>query len=121
MKKTILLGLAAATLSVSACQSTAQLEQRPATWNAIYQANWERMANCIVQRSQRPLQTVTPTFSAGRANIVVTNAAGGVLGTFDVRQVSERDTEVAYRSIFGGPTTDAGGGARDIADGCARP
>ena len=44
-----------------------------------------------------------------------------VLGTFDVRQVSGNATEVAYRSIYGGPDTDAGGGARNIADRCARP
>ena len=40
---------------------------------------------------------------------------------FDIRQVSGNATEVAYRSIHGGPTTDAGGDARDIADRCARP
>ena len=56
---------------------------------------------------------MTPTFSSGRAQIVTKNPAGGVLGTFDVRQVAGRATEVAYRSIYGGPDTDAGGGARE--------
>ena len=107
--------------ALAACQSAGQLEQKPPTWTNLYQAPWESMANCIVARSQVPLVTVTPTFSAGRAQIITKNPAGGVLGTFDVRQVSGRDTEVAYRSIYGGPTTDAGGGARDIADRCARP
>jgi hypothetical protein len=114
--------LAASTfLTLAACQSADQLEQKPPTWTAIYQAHWEPMANCIVARSQGPLVAVTPTFSPGRAQIVTKNPAGGVLGTFDVRQVSGNATEVAYRSIYGGPDTDAGGGARNIADRCARP
>ena len=107
--------------ALTACQSQSELAQKPPTWTAMYQARWEPMANCIVARSQRPLVTVTPTFSAGRAQVVVTNPAGAVLGSFDIRQVSGGATEVAYRSIYGGPTTDAGGDARDIADRCARP
>jgi len=107
--------------ALAACQSAAQLEQKPPTWTAMYQAHWEPMANCIVARSQTPLVTVTPTFSPGRAQIITKNPAGGVLGTFDVRQVSGGATEVAYRSIYGGPDTDAGGGAKNIADRCARP
>ena len=120
MKRTIVIALAASA-ALSACQSPGQFEQRPPTWTSLYQANWESMANCIVARSQGPLLTVTPTFSAGRANIVVKNAAGGVMGTFDVRQVNGRDTEVDYRSVYGGPNTDAGGGAQEIANRCARP
>ncbi len=120
MKHTIIIALAASA-ALSACQSPSQFEQRPPTWTALYQANWESMANCIVARSQGPLLTVTPTFGAGRANIVVKNAAGGVMGTFDVRQVNGRDTEVDYRSVYGGPNTDAGGGAQEIANRCARP
>jgi len=120
MSKRIILGVTAI-LALAACQSAGQLEQKPPTWTALYQAPWESMANCIVARSQTPLVTVTPTFSAGRAQIITKNPAGGVLGTFDVRQVNARDTEVAYRSIYGGPDTDAGGGARNIADRCARP
>ena len=114
--------LAASTfMTLAACQGAGQLEQKPPTWTAMYQAHWEPMANCIVARSQGPLVAVTPTFSPGRARIVTKNPAGGVLGTFDVRQVSGNATEVAYRSIYGGPDTDAGGGARNIADRCARP
>ena len=107
--------------ALAACQSAGQLEQKPPTWTALYQAPWEPMANCIVARSQTPLVAVTPTFSAGRAQIVTKNPAGGVLGTFDVRQVSGNATEVAYRSIYGGPTTDAGSDAKNISDRCARP
>jgi hypothetical protein len=120
MNSKVVLGIAALG-ALTACQSQSELASKPPTWTAAYQANWETMANCIVQRSQRPLVTVTPTFGSGRAHVVVTNMAGAVLGTFDIRQVSGRGTEVAYRSIYGGPTTDAGGDARDIADRCARP
>ena len=120
MNLRIVFGIASLSL-LAACQSASQMDQRPPTWSAIYQAPWEPMANCIVARSQRPLLTVTPTFSPGRANVVVKNAAGGVMGTFDIRQASANATEVAYRSVYGGPTTDAGGGARNIADRCARP
>lgn len=111
----------AALAALTGCQSASQMDQRPPTWTAAYQAPWEPMANCIVARSQRPLLTVTPTFSAGRAQIVVTNAAGGVMGTFNIRSLPGGGTEVAYRSVYGGPTTDAGGDAKDIADRCARP
>ena len=104
--------------ALAGCQSASQLEQKPPTWSAIYQVPWEQMANCIVARSQTPLVVVTPTFSAGRAQIVTKNPAGGVLGTFDVRQVAGNATEVAYRSIYGGPNTDAGGGAFEKAKRC---
>ena len=107
--------------ALAACQSPGELAQKPPTWSAAYQAPWETMANCIVARSQRPLVTVTPTFSSGRAQVVVTNPAGAVLGSFDIRQMSGGASEVAYRSIYGGPGTGAGGDARDIADRCARP
>ena len=39
-------------LALAACQSAGQLEQKPPTWTAMYQAPWESMANCIVARSQ---------------------------------------------------------------------
>ena len=120
MNQRIVLTLTAL-LTLAACQSAGELEQKPPTWTAMYQAPWEPMANCIVARSQTPLVVVTPTFSAGRAQIITKNPAGGVLGTFNVRQVGGGATEVAYRSIYGGPDTDAGGGARNIADRCARP
>ncbi len=107
--------------ALAACQSPGQLAQQPPTWSAAYQVPWETMANCIVARSQRPLVTVTPTFSPGRAQVVVTNPAGAVLGSFDIRQMSGASTEVSYRSIYGGPDSGAGGDARDIADRCARP
>ena len=105
--------------ALTACQSPGELAQKPPTWTASYQVPWETMANCIVARSQRPLVTVTPTFTSGSAQVVVTNPTGAVLGSFDIRQMSGRATEVAYRSIYGGPGTSAGGDARDIADRCA--
>ena len=118
----IRIALAVMVLAAStACESPGQLAQKPPTWTAVYQAPWEPMANCIVARSQRPLVTVTPTYSPGRAQVVVTNPAGAVLGSFEIRQLSGNASEVAYRSIYGGPTTDAGGDARNIADRCARP
>ena len=106
--------------ALAACQSPGELAQKPPTWSAAYQVPWETMANCIVARSQGPLVTVTPTFSSGRAQVAVTNPAGAVLGSFDIRQISGGASEVAYRSIYGGPGTSAGGDAQDIADRCAR-
>ncbi len=120
MNSKIVLGIASLG-ALTACQSASQMDQRPPTWTAAYQAPWEPLANCIVARSQRPLLTVTPTFSPGSAQIVVSNAAGGVMGTFNIRSLPGGGTEVAYRSVYGGPTTDAGGDAKDIADRCARP
>ena len=79
-----------------------ELAQKPPTERRLPGA-LDAMANCIVAGSQRLLFTVTPTFSAGRAQVVVTNPAGAVLGTFDIRQMSGGGTEVSYRSIYGGP------------------
>jgi hypothetical protein len=106
---------------LTACQTAGELAQKPPTWTAAYQAPWQRMANCIVASSQRPLVTVTPTFSSNRAHVAVTNPTGAVLGTFDIRPISANGTEVAYRSIYGGPASEAGGDARDLTDRCARP
>jgi hypothetical protein len=111
-------GLVAA---LAACQSPGELAQKPPTWSAAYQVPWERMANCIVAGSQGPLITVTPTFMSGRAQVVVTNPTGAVVGTFDIRQMSPGASEVSYRSIYGGPGSGAGGDAKDMADRCARP
>ena len=48
--------LAASTfMTLAACQGAGQLEQKPPTWTAMYQAHWEPMANCIVARSQTDL------------------------------------------------------------------
>jgi len=107
-------------LALTSCQSPSELAQKPPAWTAVYQTHWESMANCIVAGSQRPLLTVTPTFSPGRAQVSVTNATGAAVGSFDIRQVSANGTQVAYHSIFGGPASEAGGDARDIADRCAR-
>lgn len=120
MNSRIVLGLLVFA-ALTACESPGQLAQKAPAWTALYQTPWEPMANCIVARSQRPLVTVTPTFTAGRAEVITKNAAGAVLGTFEIRQMSSGSTEVSYRSIYGGPDSGAGGDARDIADRCARP
>lgn len=120
MNTRIVLGIFALA-ALTACESASQMEQKPATWTAVYQANWQKMANCIIAGSQGPLTKVSPTFSAGRAEVVTTAPTGTVTGTFTIRAIGGGGTEVAYRSIYGGPTTDAGSGAKSIADRCARP
>jgi hypothetical protein len=79
------------------------------------------MANCLAARSQLPWVKVTPAFypREGRATVTVTTPTGSALGTFNIRQISDRDSEVSYRSIYGGPNSSAGGDARDKADRCA--
>lgn len=107
---------------LTACESPAGLSQAAPAWTAVYQMPYEAMANCLVQRSQLPWVKVTPAFypEQRRATITVTTPTGSALGTFDIRQISARDTEVAYRSIYGGPDSSAGGDAQNKADRCAR-
>jgi hypothetical protein len=81
------------------------------------------MANCLVERERLPWATATPsTYPAERrATVAVTAPTGSALGIYDIRQISGRDIEVAYRSIYGGPGSGAGGDALDKANHCGNP
>jgi hypothetical protein len=113
----------AAFAGLAACQSPGELSQSAAAWNARYQVPYDVMANCLVQRSQLPWVRVTPAMypAERRATVTVTTLTGSALGVFDIRQVSPRDTDVAYHSIYGGPGSTAGGDALDKADLCGNP
>ena len=106
--------------ATAACQSPGGLAERPPTWTATYGAPWDALTNCIVEQERSPLVTVTPRFLAQerRATISVTTPTGSAVGVYDIRQVPGGGTEVSYRSIFGGPTSDAGGGAYEKARRC---
>ena len=106
--------------ATAACQSPGGLADRPPTWTAMYGAPYDALTNCIVEQERSPLVTVMPTFYAqeGRATVAVTTPTGSAVGVYEIRQVSGGGTEVAYRSIFGGPTSDAGGGAYEKAKRC---
>jgi hypothetical protein len=110
------LGILCAT---AACQSPGGLAEKPPTWTASYGVPFDVLTNCIVEQERGPLVTVTPRFYAQerRATISVTTPTGSVVGVYDIRTVSG-GTQVSYRSIFGGPTTDAGGGAYEKARRC---
>ena len=110
-------GLAALSV-LAACQSPSSLAQKAPTWTAAYGVPYQALTNCIVERERSPLQTVTPTFYAGGATVAVTAPTGSALGVYEIRQISSGGTEVAYRSIYGGPNTDAGGGAFEKAKRC---
>jgi hypothetical protein len=119
MKIRTLLGLAAL-CATAACQSPGGLADRPPTWTAMYAAPFDALTNCIVEQERSPLVTVTPRFYAQerRATISVTTPTGSAVGVYDIRQVPGGGTQVAYRSIFGGPASDAGGGAYEKARRC---
>jgi hypothetical protein len=63
------------------------------------------MANYLVERERLPWVTVTPSIypAERRATVAVTAPTGAALGVYDIRQISGRATEVAYRSIYGAP------------------
>jgi len=105
--------------AMTACQSPGGLAQKPPTWTAMYGVPYDALTNCIVEREKGPLVTVTPTFQARerRATVAVTAPTGSALGVYEIRQVSG-GTEVTYRSIYGGPSSDAGGGAYEKARRC---
>ena len=119
MKCRAVFGLAALSI-LAACQSPGSLAQKTPTWTAAYGVPYDVFTNCIVEREKSPLQTVTPTFYAQerRATVSVTAPTGSALGVYEIRQISSGGTEVAYRSIYGGPNTDAGGGAFEKAKRC---
>jgi hypothetical protein len=109
--------------ALTACQSPGALAQKAPAWTAVYQVSYESMANCLVERERLPLVTVTPsTYPAERrATVSVAAPTGSALGVYDIRQISGRDTEVAYRSIYGGPGSGAGGDALEKANRCGNP
>jgi hypothetical protein len=109
--------------ALTACQSPGGLAQKAPAWTAAYQVPYDKMATCLVERERGPLVTVTPsTYPAERrATVAVTTPTGSALGVYDIRQISGRDTQVAYRSIYGGPGSGAGGDALDKANRCANP
>ncbi len=115
------LGVALLCAMTAACQSPAGLAQKAPTWTAVYGVPYDALTNCIVERERGGLTTVTPAFYAQerRATISVTAPTGSALGVYEVRQLpGGGGTEVAYRSIYGGPSTDAGGGAFEKAKRC---
>jgi hypothetical protein len=106
--------------TLTSCQSPGGLAQKAPAWSATYRVSYETMANCIVERERLPWTTVTPSIypREGRATVAVTTPAGSALGTYEIRQISARDSEVTYRSIYGGPGSGAGGDALDKANRC---
>jgi hypothetical protein len=120
MKYGMMLGIAALG-AVTACESPAGLSQAPPTWGTVYQVPYEAMANCLAEHSQLPWVKVTPAFypQERRATVTVTSPTGSAVGIFNIQQISGRDSEVSYRSIYGGPDSSAGGDARKKADRCA--
>jgi hypothetical protein len=109
--------------ALTACQSPGGLAQKAPAWTAAYHVRYDAMANCLVEREQGPLVTVTPSIypQERRATVVVTAPTGSALGVYDIRQISGSDTEVAYRSIYGGPGSGAGGDALEKANRCGNP
>ena len=106
--------------AVTACQSPAGLAQKAPTWTAVYGVPYDALANCIAERERGPLVTVTPAIYSDqqRATVSVTTPTGSALGVYEIRQISSGGTEVAYRSVYGGPSTDAGGAAFEKAKRC---
>jgi hypothetical protein len=113
----------AALCALTACQSPAGLAQNAPAWTATYQVPYDIMANCLVERERLPWVTVTPSIypPERRATITVTAPTGSALGVYDIRQISERATDVGYRSIYGGPGSGAGGDALEKANRCGNP
>jgi hypothetical protein len=119
MKMTAMPAVAILCAMAAACQSPSGLAEKTPTWTAVYGVPYDVLTNCLVERERGGLTTVTPAFYAQerRATISVTTPTGSALGVYEIRQISG-GTEVAYRSIYGGPTTDAGGGAFEKAKRC---
>ena len=113
----------AALCALTACQSPDELAQRAPAWTASYRVPYDELATCLVARERLPWVKVVPSTypRERRAKVLVTSPTGSALGVYDIRQVSDRDSEVAYRSIYGGPGSGAGGDALRKADRCGNP
>jgi hypothetical protein len=113
----------AALCVLTACQSPVGLEQSVPTWTAVYRVPYDAMANCLVDRERKPWVKVTPSTypRESRARVIVTSPTGSALGTYDIRKISGENIEVAYRSIYGGPGSGAGGDALEKANQCGNP
>lgn len=109
--------------ALTGCQSPSGLAQKGPAWTATYHVPYETMANCLVERERLPLVKVTPSFypRERRATVAVTTPTGSALGVYEIRQVSARDIDVTYSSIYGGPGSGAGGDALDKANRCGNP
>jgi hypothetical protein len=110
--------------AMTACQSPAQLSQDAPAWTATYQVPYDVLTSCIAGRERLPWTKVTPVIDSGERRATVTVAAavtGSALGIYDIRQVSDRASDVSYRSIYGGPGSTAGGDALDKANLCGNP
>ena len=109
--------------ALTACQSPVGLAQKAPAWTAVYQVPYDTLANCLVERERVPWVTVTPSIypAERRATVAVTAPTGAALGVYDIRQMSARASEVAYRSIYGGPASGAGGDALEKANRCGNP
>jgi hypothetical protein len=113
----------AALCALTACQSPDEFARRAPAWTAIYQVPYDTMANCLVERERLPWVNVIPSTypRERRARVTITSPTGSALGSYDIRQISDREIEVAYRSIYGGPGSGAGGDALQKADRCGNP
>ncbi|MEA2807602.1 MAG: hypothetical protein QOJ17_1743 [Rhodospirillaceae bacterium] len=122
MRRRTVFGIAALG-ALTACQSPGGLAQKAPAWTAVYHVPYDTMVNCLVERERLPWVTVTPSFypAERRATIAVTAPTGSALGVYDIRQISNHDIEVAYRSIYGGPGSGAGGDALEKANRCGNP
>jgi hypothetical protein len=122
MNRRTVFGIAALS-ALAACQSRGGLAQKAPAWTATYRVSYEAMANCLVEREQGPLVTVTPSIypSQRRATVNVTAPTGSALGVYEIRQVSDRTVDVTYWSIYGGPGSGAGGDALEKANRCGNP
>ena len=122
MNRKTLFGIAAL-CALTACQSPAGLAQKAPAWTAVYRVPYDTMANCLVERERLPWVTVTPSIDPQerRATVAVTAPTGSALGIYDIRQISGPQTEVLYRSIYGGPGSGAGGDALEKANRCGNP
>lgn len=108
---------------MTACQSPDGLGQKAPAWVATYQVPYDTITNCLIERERLPWVTVTPSIypAERRATVTVTTPTGSALGMYDIRQISDRATDVTYRSIYGGPGSGAGGDALQKADRCGNP
>ena len=113
----------AALSALTACQSPTGLAQKAPAWTAVYRVPYDAMANCLVERERLPWVTVTPSIypQERRATVTVTAPTGSALGVYEIRQMSGGETEVAYRSIYGGPGSGAGSDALEKANRCGNP
>jgi hypothetical protein len=104
---------------LAGCHTVDDVRQQPVEWSATYAVAFDAMANCLAVQSARDFDVTPQLYQSQRRAIVTLGVKGSysLLAEYQVRQVSDGETEVNWRTVSSLASTPL---ARDRANRCAR-